>query len=232
MRLAEFELRVTVEVDRSGHTLMGLGSALLVAMLAMVVFGVTFAPAGAGVAAELDWVADHGIEYATTYVAAALVNLLTVASLLVLLAVLLQGHRPRLGEHVGLAFLVAYLPLTLTAYGSQFALLPALADADPAAAELWYFGADPSFPLFLAMLGYGLFGIAVLLLSPRLLQADGLLPWIAAMLILSGIASLIGFVGLATGVELIAFASTVGGAFIAPVAVMLTIIGRRRMRLG
>ena len=124
-------------------------------------------------------------------------------------------------EVVGALVLGVYWLLPTLAYVSQFALLPRLLEAG-AAAEVWYFGNPASVSYWLAMTGYGLFGIGALLAVSRFV-ADGA-PAFGWLLAASGAAGLLAFVGYGRAGEPLEFASTVGGALVIPLAVLARLL--------
>ena len=130
-------------------------------------------------------------------------------------------------EIAGGLLLAAYWVLPTLAYVSQFALLPRLLDTG--VAELWYFGNPESVSYWLAMTGYGLFGIGAVLYASRFLAGTArAFGWV---LLASGAASALGLVGYALANEPLEFASTVGGALVVPLA-LLAILGARHHRRG
>jgi hypothetical protein len=133
----------------------------------------------------------------------------------------------RAREIAGALLLAAYWVLPSLAYVSQFALLPRLLETD--AAELWYFGNPESVSYWLAMTGYGLFGIGAVLFASRFVAGTArAFGWV---LLASGFASTLGLIGYAIVNEPLEFASTVGGALVVPLAV-LALLGARRCYPG
>jgi hypothetical protein len=126
-------------------------------------------------------------------------------------------------EAAGALVLATYWLLPTLAYVSQFALLPRLLGTG--AAEVWYFGNPASVSYWLAMTGYGLFGIGAVLFAPRFIAGRSrAFGWV---LLASGVSSIAGLVGYGLEVAPLEVASTVGGAFVVPLAVLALIAVRR-----
>jgi len=124
---------------------------------------------------------------------------------------------------VGTVFLSAYLAVISLAYVSQYTLFPRTLAEDALGARRLYFGDTASVPYMLAMLGYALFGVGAMLLAPPLLGAGGIWVWAGWLLFLSGLTSVVGFVGFAAGAKRVEFLNVIGGVLIVPFAIVVLI---------
>lgn len=88
-------------------------------------------------------------------------------------------------------------------------------------AARWYFGSRDSYPYFLALLGYAVFGAGAALLAVAFLGQPGLWRWVGIALLASGIASVTGFAGYASGCRVLESGSVIGGALCLPLAVLV-----------
>lgn len=160
--------------------------------------------------------------YRWGFVNAAVINPALVVMLSAATMVLARGPlRPH--EIAGGILLAAYWVLPTLAYVSQFALLPRLLDKE--AAELWYFGNPESVSYWLAMTGYGLFGIGAVLFASRFL--DGTARVFGWVLLASGLASAVGLVGYGLANETLELGATLGGAMVVPLAILALLAARR-----
>jgi hypothetical protein len=197
--------------------------ALMGAMVALVVLSM---PSEAGTAAQIAALADDSLLYQLTFVAASLVNPMLFGALALFSWLEHRRRSLRPVEMVGWAFLVAYLPLVLVAYVSQFTVFPALAGSDADLAKMWFFYGDASFPYLIDVVGYAMFGIGTVLISSVLIRRRGVVGWIGRVLLLSGVFSVAGLVGLAAGLDMVALGTAIGGMLIVPLAVLLAVDGR------
>lgn len=164
--------------------------------------------------------------YRWSYVNAAFIN----PALVVMLygASVLSGARPwRPREVVGWLFLATYWLLPTLAYISQFTLLPRLLEAG-GPAEAWYFGNAASVSYWLAITGYGLFGIGAMLVASRFITGSA--PVFGWVLLASGAASSLGLIGYAVTSEALEASSTLGGILVVPLAVLALVVARRHGR--
>ncbi len=197
--------------------------ALLGAMVALVVLSMPQEP---GVDAQVAALAGDSVLYRLAFVAASLVNPLFVAALALFSWLEHRRRSLRPVEMVGWAFLVAYLPLVLVAYVSQYTVFPALAASDPDMAAMWFFYSETSLAFLIDVVGYAMFGIGAVLISTVLVRRHGIVGWIGRVLLLAGLTSLAGLVGMAMGVDVVAYGTSVGGMLIVPLAVLLAVDGR------
>ncbi len=146
----------------------------------------------------------------------------TVVTLLALLLAI-PGRRPAGALDIaGMTFAAAYAALVTIAYTSQYAVLPRLlrSGRDPVP---WYFGSRDSYPYYLALLGYALFGFGAALLSVAFLGQPGLWRWVGIVLLASGVASVAGFAGYASGQRALETGSVIGGVLCLPLAVLVLV---------
>lgn len=157
--------------------------------------------------------------YQLTFVNASLIAP-TVVTLLALLLAVPDREPPGALDAAGLTLMGAYAALNTLAYTSQYTLLPRLlrTGRDPVR---WYFGSHDSYPYFLALTGYAVFGIGAALLSVAFLGQPGLWRWTGIVLLASGIASVAGFAGYASGSRVLEGGSIIGGALCVPLAVLV-----------
>lgn len=160
--------------------------------------------------------------YRWGFVNAAIINPAFVIMLGTAALVMARGSlRPH--EAAGGLILATYWLLPTLAYVSQFALLPRLMGTG--AAEAWYFGNPASVSYWLAMTGYGLFGIGAALFATRFIRGRArAFGWV---LLASGAASTAGMVGYSLDVGPLEVAATVGGALVVPLAVLALLAVRR-----
>lgn len=162
--------------------------------------------------------------YRWSFVNAAVINPAFVVMLYVASVLLVTGPWRGL-EVVGWLFLATYWLLPTLAYISQVALLPRLLEtAGPA--EAWYFGNPASVSYWLAMTGYGLFGIGGILVASRFITGSA--PVFGWVLLASGVTSALGLAGYAVVSEALEVASTVGGILVVPLAIVALVAARRR----
>ena len=163
-------------------------------------------------------VSDLDALYYLTYANAALTVLATTL-LFAVLYLYCKTTAPELAL-LGLVFVPAYAALNLMVYLSQLTVVPSLITAHQqvqhqAAAGLLLRQAIQIWPgsgvAFLNGLGYAILGIPSVILGAILLWQRGFLRLAGALLALSGIACLVGLVGMLVGSELLGIGSLVGG---------------------
>ena len=163
-------------------------------------------------------VSDPDALYYLTYANAALTVLATTL-LFAVLYLYCKTTAPELAL-LGLVFVPAYAALNLMVYLSQLTVVPSLITAHQqvqhqAAAELLLQQTIQMWPgstvSFLNGLGYAILGIPSVILGAILLWQRGFLRLAGALLALSGIACLVGLVGMLVGSELLGIGSLVGG---------------------
>ncbi|HEY5684237.1 MAG TPA: hypothetical protein VIY70_02595 [Acidimicrobiia bacterium] len=211
---------------RSALALEVLAWTTLALLGAMVLLVVASMPQERGTTAQIVGLASDSLLYRLAFVAAALVNPVFLAALALFSWLEHRRRSLRPVELVGWAFLVAYLPLVLVAYVSQFTVFPMLAGSDPAMAEMWYFYSDTSLPFLIDVVGYAMFGIGAVLISTVLVRRHGIVGWVGRVLLLAGAFSIAGLVGMAAGLEVVAYGTSMGGMLIAPLAILLAVDGR------
>ena len=86
-------------------------------------------------------------------------------------------------------------------------------------------GNPASVSYWLAITGYGLFGIGAMLLASRFIS--GGVRGFGWVLVASGAASALGLVGYGLAYETLELASTVGGVLVIPLAVLALVAARR-----
>ncbi len=207
-----------------GLALMVGASSYLVLLAAMVGFLGAASPPG-HLGATLTGDPSRFAFYRLAFVSAFLLGFALVPVLVLLLVARGEGA---LTDLMGLLFLVAYLPLSSTAYASQWALLPRLLEGHPEVAASWYFHDGHSIPYVLDLLGYTMFGAAAILLSLGFLACPGIWRWLGSALLASGLASVAAFASLGAGLETLHSVLTVSSAVLTlPVAGAGILIGRR-----
>lgn len=164
-------------------------------------------------------VSDPDALFYLTYASAALAVLATT-----LLFVVLYLHcRTTAPELVllGLVFVPVYAVLNLVVYLSQLTVVPELLTAHQqapykAAAELLLRQTVQMWPgsgiSFLNSLGYAILGIPSIILGAILVRQRGFLRFAGGLLVLSGIACLVGLIGMLAGSEPLGNGSLVGSA--------------------
>jgi hypothetical protein len=151
------------------------------------------------------------------------------ASLLTLVAVtLFAGLYSKLKDEapgwtqVGLAFVPIYGVFALTAYLSQLTLVPSLLgwldDPETAGAARLLLAQTMqnwpgSFINFLNNLAYGLLGVPSIIFGALLVRRGALFKAAGVLLVLNGIACIIGVAGILGGIELLTWGSIIGGVF-------------------
>jgi hypothetical protein len=160
--------------------------------------------------------------YRLGFVSASIINPAFVVMLCAVSVVLVR--RPLRSHEVAGGLIVAtYWLLPTLAYISQFALLPRLLETG--GAEALYFGNPASVSYWLAITGYGLFGIGAMLLASRFITGGARgFGWVLAA---SGATSTLGLVGYSLAYDPLELASTVGGVLVIPLAVMALVAARR-----
>ena len=162
--------------------------------------------------------AGGGPLYYLTYLNAALVTLSATAFFAALYR-FVQRSTP-LGSLVGLMFLPAYTAINLFVYLSQITIVPNLIGAskepglEPAASlmlsqliQAW----PESGAAFFNNLAYALLGIPSILFGMVLWRSSRALRWGGLLLVLNGIACIVGVVGMLLGSRFLAGGSVVGG---------------------
>ncbi len=166
----------------------------------------------------LGYVSAGGPLYTLTYLNAALVTVAATAFFAALYRFV--NRSTPLGSLVGLMFLPAYAVINLFVYLSQITIVPRLIstlthpDRAPAAALLleqmvqaW----TESGAAFFNNLAYGLLGIPSILFGMVLWRSSRTLRWGGLLLVLNGIACIVGVVGMLAGSRFLAGGSVVGG---------------------
>lgn len=150
-------------------------------------------------------------------------------SLLLVLLATEGGNRPSPLTILGLSILPCYLTLVSIAYTSQVILLPSLL-LGGIDAELWYFNNPGSIPYFLNQLGYSFFALSALAIGWRFLERRGLPRAMGTILWLSGILSLVAFLGLALDNQVLNAATFISGILTVPLGVLAILWGLRLRR--
>jgi len=162
-------------------------------------------------------VSDLDALYCLTYANAALTVLATTL-LFAVLYLTCKTAAPELAL-LGLVFVPAYTALNLVVYLSQLTVVPALLTAyqqtQHQAAELLLRQTIQAWPgsaiSFLNGLGYAILGIPSIILGAILVGQRGLLRLAGVLLAFSGVACLVGLVGMLAGSELLGNGLLVGG---------------------
>jgi hypothetical protein len=210
--------------DRAAVRLLTVSAGVvLVTVVAWLASLVPAAPGG-DLAAQLDSLRNGMGLYRWAFVNAAVINPAFVAMLVASWWVLTEG-RLRVHEAVGALLLGTYWLLPTLAYVAQFALLPRLLESGTGA-EAWYFGNPASVSYWLAITGYGLFGVGAILVSSRFLAGGArTFGWV---LLASGVASVVGLVGYALERSVLELGAVIGGALVVPLAVLALAAARQR----
>lgn len=185
---------------------------------------------------QLETLGEQSTLYQWSFVNSSLVSL-TFVTMMVLLALFVETERPKgLLEILGVVFLAPYTLLVSIAYTSQYTIFPRLLAEfdvmDKALAKAWYFNNPNSIPYFLDYLGYMFLAISAFAIAPRLIRGRGLQKATGWLLLLTGVASFIGFLGLAVGNLVIEMILAVGGVFSLPFAILVAVWGKMLMRQG
>lgn len=209
--------------DRALRGLLTVGAlVVLLTVIAWLVLLVPAVPTGE-VGEQVASLQEGMALYRWSFVNAAFINPALVV-MLYAASVLLAARPWRRHEVVGWLILATYWLLPTLAYISQFALLPRLLGTG-GPAEVWYFGNPASVSYFLAMTGYGLFGIGAMLVASRFITGSA--PAFGWLLLASGATSTLGLAGYTVASEALEVASTVGGVLVVPLAVLALVAARR-----
>ena len=192
--------------------------AVIATVVTWVVLMILTAPKGT-VEQQLERLGKSSVLYRWTFVNASLIAPLMVTLLLVLQRI---PQRPAgLLDSVGTAFIIAYLSLITPTYASQYTVFPALLRKGSELRTLLYFGNTGSFPHFIALLAYGLFGIGAIVFAFPLTSSGGIWTSVGWVLFASGITSVLGFIGFSMGNRFVQFLNVVGGILVVPFAVLV-----------
>ncbi|MGD1994562.1 MAG: hypothetical protein PVI59_15310 [Anaerolineae bacterium] len=211
------------------HTLLGTISliCLIVTVVWLVLFIYASATQGAVETPEqaLDSVADLGLVHHLTYVNATLVTLSAVM-LFAGLAVRCWSEAS-LWAAMGAAFVPIYGLLNLFAYLSQITIVPRLAALRPAPdlllaqmVQAW----PGSAVNILNNLGYAVLGIPSVIFGLLLGRQDPSLRLAGILLALSGVASILGMVGIAAQSAVLGLGSIVGGVLFLVALIPLSVV--------
>ncbi|MFC2123435.1 DUF4386 family protein [Bacteroidota bacterium] len=171
-------------------------------------------------------IAENPTLYKIIFFNASLIAPATIYLLIIYILWQKEVRIPMIGNLVSLIFVCAYFLLVTIAYVSQYALLPGLLTQGVSDhAEMWYFGSFNSITYFLNQLGYGMLGIAGILIGFHMLKLPGPPKWIGRMLWISGILSLIAFSGLVINNQMINSLTVVGGITVIPIGIVSFIWG-------
>lgn len=204
------------------HLLTVSASVVLVTVVGWLVLLVPAMPTGE-IGEQLASLRETMALYRWSYINAAFINPALVV-MLYAASELSGARRWRLREVVGWLFLATYWLLPTLAYISQFTLFPRMLEAG-GPAEAWYFGNAASVSYWLAMTGYGLFGIGAMLVASRFVTGSA--PVFGWVLLASGAASTLGLIGYAVTSEALEVSSTLGGMLVVPLAVLALVAARR-----
>lgn len=128
----------------------------------------------------------------------------------------------------GIILLAPYLTLASIAYTSQYTLLQSLlAEGNLPLAELWYLDNLASIPYFINQLGYTFFALSALMIGFKFLYERGIPKTIGILLWISGTLSIIAFVGLTIGSEMLNFCTFISGMLTIPIGILIIIWGVR-----
>ena len=155
-------------------------------------------------------------------------------ALAVIMAVLAFGietkERTPILNILGLLFLTTYVTLVTVSYASQYTLFPSLLSQGSPGLELWYFNNPQSIPYFLNQLGYTFFALSALLIGFKLLYEQGLAKAVGILLWLSGVLSIIAFIGLSIDSPALNFTSIISGLTTVPMGMIVIFWGKRLRR--
>lgn len=131
---------------------------------------------------------------------------------------------------MGALLLAPYITLVSIAYVSQYTILQSfLSLGDLFQASYWYFGNQDSISYFVNQLGYMFFALSGLLIGYRFLFEKGIPKSVGVLLWLSGILSIIAFVGLAMKSDALNFSTILSGVLTIPIGILVIIWGKRLM---
>lgn len=178
--------------------------------------------AGAGPLGTFDQVLDHisrqGTLFTWTYLGAAL-SVLGTTALFAVLYLCCRSVAPELAL-LGLIFVPVYAVLNLVVYLSQLTVVPSLLEAlaeqveYQAAAGLLLRQAVQEWPAsglsLFGNLGYAILGLPSIVFGLILAQRQGALRWAGILLALTGVASILGLIGLLLGSRLLGSGSLAG----------------------
>lgn len=153
-------------------------------------------------------------------------------AVLVLLLTVAEVPADSARRSVGVILLAAYVPFPTLAYSTQYTVLPALVEADPQTAALWYLHDARSLPYALDLTGYVVLGLAAIVLASTLLGRSRQLSWVSGWLVAMGVLSLAALMLHAGGAGAAASVSTAAsGLCTLPVMGLAIVTGRRLRRL-
>lgn len=168
----------------------------------------------------------------TTYIVNFIVASLiapTISFILLTIAFYIQTKKETpILNNFGAFLLGPYVTLVSIAYTTQYTLLQSfITGGKLKEAELWYFGNQDSIPYFINQLGYTFFALSALFIGYKLLFEQGLPKALGILLWISGLLSIIAFIGLIMKNEVINSITIISGLFIVPIGIIAAIWGMR-----
>lgn len=131
----------------------------------------------------------------------------------------------------GIILLAPYLTLVSIAYTSQFTILQGfIIQGNLPLAELWFLDNPDSIPYFFNQLGYVFFALSALLIGFKFLYESNIAKAIGTLLWLSAFLSIVAFIGLIIGNELLNFSTIISGMLTIPIGILVMIWGVRLKR--
>ena len=222
----EVQVDIGMEKQNVGRWMFASGIVASVSLVAWFVLMFFTAPTGF-IVEQLQRLAEQSTLYQWSFVNSSLVSLAFV-TMMVLLALFVETERPKgVLEIVGVVFLAPYTLLVSIAYASQYTLFPRLlaefGAMDKMLAKAWYFNNPSSIPYFLDYLGYAFFAISAFAIAPGLIRGKGLQKATGWLLLLTGLTSFAGFMGLAIGNPVIEMILVLGGVLSLPFAILVAV---------
>lgn len=178
---------------------------------------------------QFNWILDNLVIYKLQFFFALLLG----PSIVYMMLSQLEkcSHYDKIALKMGYLFVIGYFILNSTAYGSQIFFLPQIIEAGYIEqANVWYFGSSTSFTYFIDQMGYCFWGIGAIVLFVRFLKESGIIKYLSWIYFVSGILSVVAFIGLVIDNNLMISMTLYSGLLLVPVGIMTLIWGLKEIK--
>ncbi len=141
---------------------------------------------------------------------------------------LYRKEKKDLFDSIGIVLLIGYCILNSISYISQYSILPRLITAGKINEAIeWLFDNKDSLVYFLNQMGYSLFGMGAIIIFKGSLRAKGIERLLGLIFCISGVLSILAFIGLLIQNELLNMLTIFSGLLLVPAGVLAIILGAR-----
>ncbi len=200
------------------------GFLFTIALFLWPIFMGIYQPIGNDIEQQLNWIIENSTIYKIQFFFAFLIS---PSIIYLMLSQLDKFHFDNhVSKKIGMIFITGYFVLNSISYASQIILVPKFMDSGLIEqAKIWYFMSPSSVSYFINQMGYCFWGIGAMILFSRLVKEKGIIKYLSLIYIISAILSIIAFIGLMIGNEIINSMTLYGGLVLIPIGIMTIIWG-------